>query len=249
MIAEKLNPDLAAFAAAIAGELVFAQVLIRRQTRGFELRHLADRDAAPDRLRSVGDQEIRSLAQFTADGAFRPLKSAPNLRAGWKMVVADERALGAALHHLYPGAISDWFAARAARPPITSYRDFTARQTGMYRITTSLDDATAAAMTRACCHQDFCLKRRLWTVGSEPSDESNVKSIVPCLEPCAVLLEFARKAARWQQQETGNIPAPLEKAAEGGKAECDFDDPQNPRRRVFFRELARAGGIGKKPGE
>ena len=94
-------------------------------------------------LRLLADGEIRPLAQFSSSGAFRPLKSAPNLPAGWRVAARDERALGAALHHLYPGAVADWFAAQTAPPPVTSYRQFTSRQTGMYRITTQLDDATA----------------------------------------------------------------------------------------------------------
>jgi len=33
---------------------------------------------------------------------------------------------------------------------------------------------------------------------NEPSE----KSVIPCLEPCAILLEFARKTARLEQQAT-----------------------------------------------
>ena len=144
----KLNPDIAAFAAGIQTELLFGQVLIRRDRDGFELRHVADRSSPADSLRLLADGEIRPLAQFSSSGAFRPLKSAPNLPAGWQVAARDERALGAALHQIYPGAVADWFAAQSAPPPLTSYRQFTSRQTGMYRITTQLDDATAGAMTR-----------------------------------------------------------------------------------------------------
>jgi hypothetical protein len=97
---------------------------------------------------------------------------------------------------LYPGAVADWFATQAAQPPVTSYREFTSRQTGMYRITTHLDDAAVAAVIHACCHKDFCLKRRLWTVEGAAPDAADAKSLIPCLEPCAILLEAARKAAR-----------------------------------------------------
>jgi len=248
MAMQKLTPDLTAFAAAVESELVFAQVLIRRQGTGFELRHVDDRTTAPEQLKVVAENEVRPLAQFTAGGAFRPLKSAPNLRAGWRLLLKDDRSLGTALSQLYPGAVADCFAARVEKRPVTSYRDFTARQTGMYRITTFLDDDAAAAMTRACCHNNFCLKRRLWTVGSEPCDASMEKSVIPCLEPCAVLLEFARKAARWQQQGTDNAPTPGENAG-GGKVECDFDDPQNPRRLLYLGEMTSLNAGRKKPGE
>ena len=234
MALAKVNPDVAALATAARRELVFGQVLIQGNATAFEMRHIADRGAPPGGLRLVSENEMRGLAQFTSAGAFRPLKSAPNLRTGWRMVAKDERALGAALNHLYPGGVADWHAAQCGNPPVTSYRDFTARQTGMYRITTFLNDATAARMMRACCHIDFCLKRRLWTVDGEPCDGASAKSAIPCLEPCAVLLEFARKTARWEQQGTEPDAEPVEPSAGSGKAECNFDDPQNPRRLRYF---------------
>lgn len=251
MPAENLNPALAALAAKIESQLLFGQVLIRRTAGGFELRHTADGQAEPAGLRLLAGLEIRRLAQFSSLGAFRPLKSAPNLPAGWRIVARDDRDLGAALDHLYPGAVADWFAAQPAPPPVTSYRQFTRRQTGMYRITTLLDDAVAGRMVRACCHHDFCLKRRLWTVGGLASDEPSAKSLIPCLEPCAILLEFARKIARLEQQERRAAPpspsAPSGPAGETPAAECDFDAPANPRRLRFVLEKERAA-VKQAPG-
>lgn len=231
---EQTNPALTAFAAEIGTSLVFGQVHIQRLPAGFELRHTADAGRASTDLRPVKDHEIRALAQFTASGAFRPLKSAPTLADGWRITARDIPALGIALNHLYPGAVADWHAARADTPPLTSYRQFTSRQTGMYRITTFLDDATAGAMIRACCHPDSCLKRRLWTVEGLSADPTAAKSLVPCLEPCAILLEFARKIARLEQQEAPPASAPPETTA--SPAECDFDAPNNPRRLRFVLE-------------
>ena len=120
----------------------------------------------------------------------------PNLRAGWLCRAASDAELEAALDQLYPGAIADWFAAHQPLPPVTHYRDFTARQSGMYRITTMLADAQAAQVTRVCCDARHCLKRRLWTAPGLAPDAADAKSLIPCLEPCAVMLEFARKAVR-----------------------------------------------------
>ena len=241
------NPALSAFVAGFEAELIFGQVLIRRQKLGFELRHVADRACDPAALRFLGEKDIRQLAQFTARGAFRPLKSAPNLQRGWRSEPRDEAALGAALNQLYPGAVADWFAAQSPRPPVTSYREFTGRQTGMYRITTLLDDAAASAVIRACCHEDFCLKRRLWTVAGQAPDAPAAKSVLPCLEPCAILLEFARKMARVGQEEKAQPPpGPADiarqrveaetvlKHPDDTVAESDFDVPNNPRRLQFI---------------
>jgi len=242
------NPALSAFVAALGAELVFGQVWIRREGGGYELRHIIDNGANAGALRLLAEEEIRPLAQFTERGAFRPLKSAPNLRRGWRVLARDDEALGAALNRLYPGAVADWFAARSPRPPVTSYRDFTARQTGMYRLTTFLDDATAGAAIRACCHKDFCLKRRLWTVEGLGPDPAEIKSIIPCLEPCAIMLEFARRIARLEQDEKTSPPTAEDIARQRAEAdlalrnpdpnvaESDFDAPGNPRRARFNLE-------------
>ncbi|HXG47426.1 MAG TPA: hypothetical protein VNO52_07375, partial [Methylomirabilota bacterium] len=128
-----------------------------------------------------------------------------------------------------------------ASPPVTHYREFTSRQTGMYRVTQMLTDDQAARVIRVGCRARFCLKRRLWTVPGLEPDLPEDKSIVPCLEPCAVLLEFARKAARIEQAQTVPLPVEdvatvvaalgmeLERTRDDGR-EADFSDPLNRRR-------------------
>ena len=191
-----INPALDDFVASVGRELVLAQVLVRREGRGFSLRHVEDRQAASDELRSVSLNEVRALAQFTASGTFRPLKSAPSLQSGWRLAVRDEAELGRALDQFYPGAIAAWFAARSPDPPVTNYREFTARQTGIYEVTSALDDQQAAQVIRDCCDAKSCLKRRLWTVKGLALDAAEEKSLIPCLEPCAVLLEAALQFTR-----------------------------------------------------
>jgi len=227
------NPALHAFANQIQGELVVAQVLIRRQKEGWELRHVDDRSMPAAALKPITTSGLREVAQSTAEGAFRPLKSAPNLRRGWVTATHSTEELGRALDRLYPGFVPDWFAARNPAPPITNYRDFTSRQTGMYRVTQHLTDTQAAAAIRACCHPRFCLKLRLWSVQGQAADRPDSKSLIPCLEPCAVMLEFARTAARIEQSpevagaDGGSIAGP---GGESAPREADFSSPDNPRR-------------------
>jgi hypothetical protein len=199
------NPALKRFVAQMGDELVMAQVLIRRNGAGYELRQLADRGLAPESLRPVKAGDARALAQHTATGVFRPLKSAPTLQNGWRISASSDGELELALNQLYPGAIADWAAAQTVNPPVTNYREFTQRQSGMYRITTMLDDAQAAQVIRAGCDQQFCLKRRLWTVAGLEPDDMAAKSLIPCLEPCAVLMELARKAVRIGQEEKAGL--------------------------------------------
>lgn len=247
-MADVNNPALAAFCAVLAPELVLAQVLVRRVAAGFELRHVSDREAA-ESLQPVALTDLRALANHTAVGAFRPIKAAPNLRTGWLCRVASETELESALSQLYPGAVADWFAAQQPAPPVTHYREFTARQSGMYRITTMLADPQAALVIRACCDARFCLKRRLWTVDSLAPDAADAKSLIPCLEPCAVMLEFARKAVRIEQEEDQPVLtlAPSEVASllaaldtalahpPAGQREADLSAADNPRRLQLLR--------------
>lgn len=230
------NPALEAFVEALPPELVFGQVLIRtNDPNSFVLTHVEDRDAFP--LRDVNVVDLRGVAQFTAEKQFRPLKSAPTLQRGWRFAAGDATALEAGLHAIYPGAVADWFAARQPEPPVTSYRAFTSRQSGMYRITTHLNDLRAAEVALAGCAGRFCLKQRLWTVTGLPADSIEAKSLIPCLEPCAVLLEFARTVARQDAQPVarGEMRIPAVPPAEGlqqpaAVREADFSVASNPRR-------------------
>jgi len=246
------NPALAAFLAGLTAPITVAQVIVRRVAEGFELRHVGDADAEAAALREIPVPELRTLAQFTAEGAFRPLKSAPNLVRGWRAVARSETELEAALGQLYPGALGDWFAARSPSPPVTDYRAFTGRQSGMYRVTQQLDDVQAADVIRACCHRRFCLKRRLWSVAGLATDAAADKSVIPCLEPCALLLELARRAARLEQEERlasslgageiASVIAAVERALEVPDAavrEGDSGHPANPRRLQLLLEKLR----------
>jgi 4Fe-4S iron-sulfur cluster binding domain/DR2241 stabilising domain len=207
------NPALKHFVAQIGGELILAQVLIRRQGSGYELRHVADNESSVESLRAIKPEEARALAQFTANKEFRPLKSAPTLQRGWRIVAVNETELEIALSRLYPGAVADWHAAQNPSPPVTHYRDYVNRQSGMYRITALLTDEQAIEVAQMICDAKNCLKRRLWTVPGLQPDAASEKSLIPCLEPCAVLMEAARKAFRDAQE-----IKPAMTLADGGKA-------------------------------
>ena len=239
MVSAIANPAFEAFVAELRPEMVFGEVLIRKNADGFQLCHAQDREVAE--LRETDLTELRQLAQFTSANQFRPLKSAPTLRRGWRFATAHSPDLEMALQTIYPGAVADWFAAREPNPPVTHYRAHTSRQSGMYRITTTLTDLQAARVARAGCDRQFCLKQRLWTVEGLEPDRAEAKSVIPCLEPCAVLLEFARTATRLEQRSTPVMMSPEEvevvvaalEQRDGRLAttrEADFSAPQNPRR-------------------
>ena len=246
------NPALHAFVAQIGQGCTLAQVRIHPWEGRFELRQVEDSAASVTELALTEISALRALAQTTAKGAFRPNKAAPNLRRGWRCVARDAGELESALRQLYPGVLADWYAAQSPKPPVTSYRDLAARQTGLYRITQILPDTLAAQAAIACCDARFCLRRRLWTVPGLPPDAAEAKSIIPCLEPCSQLLDFARCAMKLEQQPKAGFSLAegdvavlihaLEIALEHpqpGVREGSSADPANPRRLQLLLEKLR----------
>jgi hypothetical protein len=94
------TPAMEALAATFGDESLWAQVLVKRAERGFDLRHEADCNQPASRLATVRVDELRVLSQNTAAGQFRPLKSAPNLAAGWQAHAASLTELETALNAL-----------------------------------------------------------------------------------------------------------------------------------------------------
>ena len=246
------NPARAALVAAFDREIVLAEVLITRHEHGFDLRHHLDR-APAEALRELSISDLGPLAQTTTAGRFRPNKAAPNLQRGWHAMARSEDDLEAALCHLYPGALADWFAGRQPAPPVTHFREFVNRQTGLYRVPQLLSDELATRTISAGCAARFCLRDRRWTVAGLAPDDSGSKSLIPCLEPCALLLDLARRAQLLAQGEPVKIAlaaadldsllhaldVALEQTA-GEVREGDTGASQNPRRLALVREHLRS---------
>ncbi len=248
------NPAIQAFARSIDAELQFAQILISREGAGFELRHVGDLGRRAEELDGVLEGELTEVAKFTGAGEYRPLKSAPDLRSGWRCEIRGEEELERALERLYPGAVADWFASREGRAEAADYREFTGRQTGMYRLTAKLEEGEVADTVAAVCDARSCLKRRLWTAPGSGPDEECEKSMIVCLEPCALLLEFARTVKRMEQEgdcrpqltrgDLQTVRASLERSLRSSETtvrSADFSSPENSRRvRLALRRIERA---------
>lgn len=242
------TPACQSFLASFTDSCELAQVRVARTGDAFELRHVADAaDGVPTaELDRISAEELHELVQTSPEGFYRPLKSAPNLRRGWVHHVPDPEALEAVLQQLVPGALPDLHAARQSGFAAVTYRDHTNRQTGMYRLTAKLDDALVRDTTRACCQSAYCLKHRLWTAPGETAPPLPDHPVIPCLEPCAVLLELARKAMRIAQEdrpvgefsksELQSLHSALELAATRAvEREADFADERNPRRNALLK--------------
>ncbi len=145
--------------------LLLGQITVTALDDGdHELRHVEDADRPTADLRLHTDPEDAGvLALYDDAGGYRPLKTAPNLRHGWRLVVPDEAGLRLALDLFYPARMGAWRAFQARRLEATPLRETLGRQTGMYRVTQKLTDDQADALVGRFCRSDGgCLRTILW---------------------------------------------------------------------------------------
>jgi sirohydrochlorin cobaltochelatase len=156
----------------------------------------------------TGTEAARDLAHFDAEGKFRALKTAPNLRRGWKLRLTSLAELRVALDYFYPAMPGVWLSHRRGRLTAVPLRDTLARQTGMYAITRKITDDQAQTMIAGFCHTDGgCLKRILWQIAPDVPVTSlpaeKFRSDAPantlpllCHEACNLLVGKAREVVK-----------------------------------------------------
>jgi len=172
------------------------QVRIRRMGDQWELRHVDDEGRA-DLTEHTGAEAARHIVNLDASGAFRPLKTAPNLVRGWRLVLGDVVDVHRALDYFYPamlGVAESFHRCELHHVPL---RETLERQTGMYRVTQKITDDQARAMIDRFCAG--CLKQRLWEIsGPHPQRPSFGAHEFPllCHEACNLLVAEARKVVK-----------------------------------------------------
>lgn len=156
-----------------------------------------------------------SIAQNDDAGVYRPLKTAPNLRHGWLLVLPDSAAVRVALDLFYPGRLPAYAAWRRGALRTTALRETLERQTGMYRVAAKITDGQANQLVANFCRSDGgCLRTIQWprdAAGATastllPSDKFDPahdqtgrgEPVIPllCQEPCNLLVAEARKVVK-----------------------------------------------------
>lgn len=183
------------------------QIVIRQVPEGFELRHRDD--LGRDDLQTwTRVEDARLLANHDDSGAYRPLKTAPNLAHRWRLIVPDAESLRRALDYFYPAMLGVRVSHRRGELRVVPLRATLARQTGMYRVTQKITDAEADALIgRFCEPARGCLKKILWRIAPEvpittlppgkfPSPESEGAWPLLCHEACNLLVAEARKVVK-----------------------------------------------------
>jgi sirohydrochlorin cobaltochelatase len=128
----------------------------------FVLQHRED-SARTDLVESQRADDAAELARFDDAGNYRPLKTAPTLRHGWKLRLANLIELRLALDLFYPGRLAAFQAFEQNELATTTLRDTLDRQTGMYRIAAQIREEQADELVSRFCRSDGgCLRTILW---------------------------------------------------------------------------------------
>jgi sirohydrochlorin cobaltochelatase len=139
------------------------QILVRRrECAGFVLLHRDD--ASLDLLETYRDAEgAIGIAKYDDAGNYRPLKTAPNLRHGWRLELATVEELRRALDYFYPGRLAVFAAWKSGYLKTTALRETLDRQSGMYRVAAKISDPQINDLVMDFCRSDTgCLRTILW---------------------------------------------------------------------------------------
>ena len=174
-----------------SGRTRIGQIVILATPDGWELRH-ADDLGRSDLVKFAGANAARHLANLDDAAAYRPLKTAPDLQHGWRLVLRDVEELRRALDYFYPAMTGVWLSQLRGGLHAIPFRETLDRQTGMYRVTQKITDAQARTMIDSFCAG--CLKCRLWDAQPPPEDALAIPLL--CHEACNLLVAEARKVVK-----------------------------------------------------
>jgi sirohydrochlorin cobaltochelatase len=202
-----------ALAALLSEKSRFGQLLIcRTSAGGFVVCHRDDENA-PGLQIFRNPEDAIEIARYDDAGNYRPLKTAPNLRRGWRLEVVDLGGLQLALDYFYPGrlaVLATWTENQLETTPLRETLD---RQSGMYRVAAKIsDEQIDDVVGHFCRSDDGCLRTILWKRDAagkisstklrpekfDPAHDQTGRgeNVIPllCQEICSLLLNECRKA-------------------------------------------------------
>ena len=147
----------------VAAPFSFGQILVKkREGAGFVLLHRDDESL--DQLQTYRDAEDAvEIAKYDDAGNYRPLKTAPNLRHGWRLELATIEELRRALDYFYPSRLAVFAAWKSGYLKTTALRETLDRQSGMYRVAAKISDPQINDLVADFCRSDSgCLRTILW---------------------------------------------------------------------------------------
>ena len=149
--------------AALTAPFYFGEIFVQKTTSGrFVLSHRDDESV--DHLQTFRNaQDAIEIAKYDDSGNYRPLKTAPNLRHGWRLELDTLEELRCALDCFYPGRLAIFAAWKRDQLQTTPLRETLDRQSGMYRVAAKISDSqTDDVVAHFCRSNGGCLRTILW---------------------------------------------------------------------------------------
>jgi len=202
-----------------AARFCVGQIVVRKSGGCFVLLHRDDETLDHLQIFRSAEDAIE-IAKHDDAGNYRPLKTAPNLRHGWRLELGTLEALMRALDYFYPGRLAVFAAWKKGKLQTTPLRETLDRQSGMYRVAAKTSDSQIDNLVADFCRSNGgCLRTILWkrdadgTVSStklpnekfDPSFDqasaqpgSTIPATVPllCQEACNLLIAECRKMVK-----------------------------------------------------
>ena len=148
--------------AALAAPFYFGQILIQKTNARFVLSHRDD-EGRNDLQTFRSTEDAIDIAKYDDAGNYRPLKTAPNLRRGWKIFARDLLQVEQVIDAIYPGRLAILHAFKSGQLTSTSLRETLNRQSGMYRIAAKISDEQIDGLVGNFCRSNGgCLRTILW---------------------------------------------------------------------------------------
>jgi sirohydrochlorin cobaltochelatase len=202
-----------------AARFCVGQIVVQKSDGCFVLSHRDD-ETLDDLQVFRSAEDAIEIAKYDDAGNYRPLKTAPNLRHGWRLELDTLEALMRALDYFYPGRLAVFAAWKSDKLRTTSLRETLDRQSGMYRVAAKISDSQIDNLVADFCRSDGgCLRTILWKRDAEgavsstklpkekfdPSFDqasgqpgSTIPATVPllCQEACNLLIAECRKMVK-----------------------------------------------------
>src|SRR5881296_3387707 len=145
-----------------AARFCVGQIVVQKSDGCFVLLHRDDE--ALDHLQVFRSAEDAiEIAKCDDAGNYRPLKTAPNLRHGWRLELDTLEELRCALDYFYPGRLAVFAAWKRDQLQTTPLRETLDRQSGMYRVAAKISDSQIEDLVADFCRSNGgCLRTILW---------------------------------------------------------------------------------------
>jgi len=208
----------------VAAPFYLGQILVtKREGIGFVLSHRDD--ASLNQLQTHRDAENAiEIAKYDDAGNYRPLKTAPNLRHGWRLELATVEELRRALDYFYPSRLTVYAAWKRGYLKTTALRETLDRQSGMYRVAAKISDPQIDDLVADFCRSDGgCLRTILWKRdrdGVIASAKLAKEKFDPVYDQAAACRRRPAGDSRASHSEAATVPLLCQEACNLLVAEC-----------------------------